>query len=424
MTSNACSGSLDEIDLTSNDLFHLENHAAIFDRLREEDPVHFQKPSANAGGFWNITRYDDIMAVDTNHAMFSASGSMFIEDMPDDFFVSMFLAMDPPRHTVYRSALRPAFTSEHIDSLQNEIRRRTRDTLDALPIGEPFDWVERVSMDLTAHVLATLFDFPSEQRFKLIEWSDLAVLKTTRHADEIIDWEARKQSFLHCLQEFNQIKEARMGREGIDLVSLLATSHGDKPIKPSEFLGNLLMLMFAGSDTTRNSISGSVVAFERFPDQLRLFKENESLLPGAIQEVFRWQTPVAYMRRTATRDCELGGKRVKAKDRVVMWYVSGNRDREMFDRPHEIDIARPNISKHMAFGYGVHRCLGLRLAEMQMRILWQEIIERYERIELLEEPTNVKSTFIKGYSRLMVKLHPRRTASSGIASAGSDRRSQ
>jgi cytochrome P450 len=418
MTSNSGSGSLDEIDLTSNDLFHLDNHAAIFDRLREEDPVHFQKPGANAGGFWNLTRYEDIMAVDTNHAMFSAAGSMFIDDLPDDFFVSMFLAMDPPRHTVYRSSLRPAFTSQHIALLEDEIRRRTRDTLDALPFDEPLDWVERVSMDLTAHVLATLFDFPSERRFKLIEWSDLAVLKTSRHDGEIIDWEARKQSFMHCLQEFNLIKAKRMGHEGIDLVTLLATSHGDKPLKPSEFLGNLLMLMFAGSDTTRNSISGSVVAFERFPEQLRLLKENESLLPGAIQEVFRWQTPVAYMRRTATRDCEIGGKRIKAKDRVVMWYVSGNRDSEMFDRPHEIDIARPNISKHMAFGYGVHRCLGLRLAEMQMRVLWQEIIDRYDRIELLEEPTHVRSTFIKGYSRLMVKLHRRRATSCGRTATG------
>lgn len=397
----------DTLDLTDPDLFRDDRHEAVFDRLRKDEPVYFQRPRDGAPGFWNLTRYDDVLAADTNHGMFSAEGSMFVDDIPDDFFVSMFLAMDPPRHTLYRDALRPAFTSEHIRSMEDAIRRRTCETLDALPFGETFDWVERVSLDLTAHVLATLFEFPSERRLKLTEWSDLAVLKS--HRDGVaIDWSSRKSSFMDCLQEFSAIRAARRDRGGVDLVTLLASSHGDRPLKPSEFIGNLLMLMFAGSDTTRNSISGSVVAFDRFPEQRELLRSDASLLPRAMQEIFRWQSPVAYMRRTAVRDVELAGKRIKARDRVVLWFAAGNRDPARFERPHVIDITRANASKHMAFGYGVHRCLGLRLAEMQMRVLWEELFDRYERIELVGPPEHVRSTFIKGYSRIPVKLHRRR----------------
>jgi cytochrome P450 len=404
------SAPLNSLDLTHPDLFRGDNHVRLFDRLRKEDPVYFQGGSRTAGAFWNITRYADVMSVDTNHTVFSSRNSSFMEDMPDDFVVSMFLAMDPPRHTTFRDALRPAFSTQHLSRLEETIRTRTRAILDALTINEEFDWIDRVSIDLTSHVLATLFEFPSERRHKLIEWSDLTVQKTHGNDGEIVDWTQRKESFMECLREFNAIKAERSAGERTDLVSLLANSHGGKALKPSEFLGNLLMLMFAGNDTTRNSISGSVVAFDRFPDQLRRLRENPDLLGSAVQEVFRWQSPVAYMRRVATVDTEMSGKRIKAGDKVVIWYASGNRDSSVFANPHDFDIKRHNVGKHLAFGYGVHRCIGLRLADLQLRILWQEILDRYESIEVIGEPAHVRSTFIKGYTKLRVKVHARTSA--------------
>jgi cytochrome P450 len=400
---------LDGLDLAATDLFHGERHERVFDHLRREDAVHYQHARGCRPAFWNVTRFEDVMAVDTNHAVYSSRNSSFMEDMPEDFLVSMFLAMDPPRHTAYRDAVRPAFTAAHVATLGADIRTRTAAILDALPVGEAFDWVGRVSIDLTSHVLASLFAFPVERRHKLVEWSDLAVLRTAERGGAELDWEARKAEFIACLQEFDAIRRARAGRDGIDLVSLLASTHAPTPLKPSDFLGNLLMLMFAGNDTTRNSITGGVVAFDRFPAQWRRLRADpQRLLPGALQEIFRWQSPVAYMRRTAVVDAELGGKRIKAGDKVVIWYASGNRDDAVFPDPHAFDIERRNAGKHLAFGHGVHRCIGLRLAELQLRILWEEVLARFERIEVLAPPVPVDSTFIKGYSRLMVRVHPRR----------------
>lgn len=398
---------LDAIDLERTDLFADDAHEEIFDLLRAHDPVHYKHATSGAGAFWNVTRYDDVMAVDTNHAVFAARDSTFMEDMPDDFTVSMFLSMDPPQHTVYRDALRPVFSAQHVATLEAAIRARTATILDELPVGEAFDWVSRVSIELTSHVLAALFDFPVERRHKLVEWSDLAVLKSLRQGGDPVAWEERKASFLACLQEFSAIRAARANGTGADLVTLLAASHHPRALKPSEFLGNLLMLMFAGNDTTRNSISGSVLAFHRFPGQLERLRAEMGLLPNAMQEVFRWQTPVAYMRRVAAMETELRGKRIKAGDKVVIWYAAGNRDASVFPDPHRFDIGRENAARHLAFGYGVHRCLGIRLAELQMRVLWEELLARFERIEVVQPPEPARSNFIKGYSSMSVRLVPR-----------------
>lgn len=394
----------DRIDLTSPDLFRGEHHAHVFDYLRENDPVHLQM-SADGGSFWNVTRYEDIFAVDTNHAVFSSRNSSFINDMPRDFLVSMFLAMDPPRHTIYRDTVKPAFAAAHIATLEGTIREKTRLVLDALPIGEEFDWVSHASVELTSYVLAAMFDFPAEHRHKLIRWSDLTVEKPDQPDGSMMSWDKRKDGFMECLREFNELKEQRRGNRGIDLVTLLAGAHGSKPLKPSEFIGNVLMLLFAGNDTTRNSMSGSVVAFDRFPRELHRLQGDSSLLGSAVQEIFRWQSPVAYMRRVAVVDTELGGKRIKAGDKVAIWFASGNRDDRVFERPHDFDITRKNVNKHMAFGHGVHRCIGLRLAEMQLRILWEEILVRFSSVEVVAEPRHVPSSFIKGYAQLPVILH-------------------
>ncbi|MDC8016155.1 cytochrome P450 [Tahibacter soli] len=397
---------IEAIDLTCPRLFHDDNHEAVFDRLRAEDPVHLQHGS-DSGAFWSVTRYDDAMAVDTNHKVFSSRDISLVEDMPEGFDISMFLAMDPPRHTAYREALKPLFSAIHVATLEDGIRARTRAILDELPVGETFDWVERVSIELTSFVLSTLFDFPFEERHRLIEWSDRAVLKNAREDGASLRWEDRQADLMECLREFTRIKDERAGGDRSDLVSVLAHGHGQKFLRPSEFLGNILLMIVAGNDTTRNSITGGVVALNRFPDEYRRLRDDRSLLAGAVAETFRWQSPVAYMRRTAAFDTQLGGKRIRAGEKVLIWYASGNRDASVFDDPHAFRIDRKNVAKHLSFGFGVHRCIGLRLADLQLRVLWEELLDRFDAVETVGEPTYTPSTFIKGYSHLPVRLHRR-----------------
>jgi len=392
-----------DTDLTAVNLFQGRRHEAVFDRLRREDPVFYQAESAS-GPFWNITRYEDVMAADTDHRVFSSRDLSLVENLPAGFNISMFLAMDPPRHTFYRDGLKAFFSQQRMRSFEEQIRERVQAILDALPEGETFDWVEAVSIELTSYVLAALFDFPFEQRHKLIEWSDLAVLRNARDTGASLGWEQRQAGLMACLAEFESIRQQRAGTGNQDLVSILATCHGQKFLRPSEFLGNILLLIVAGNDTTRNSASGGVLALNEFPAQFDRLRRDPSLLSGFVSETFRWQTPLAYMRRTAAVDTELGGRTIRAGEKVLLWYASGNRDESVFADPHQFIIDRPNINRHLSFGFGVHRCIGLRLAELQLRILWEEILARFEDVSVVAEPTYTPSTFIKGYTHLPVRV--------------------
>jgi cytochrome P450 len=399
--------SVDAIDLTAPDLFCRDRHEAVFDRLRAEDPVHWQ-PDSQSGPFWNITRYEDVMAADIDYQVFSSRDISLVEDMPEGFDISMFLAMDPPRHTVYRDALHTLFSPAHLSTLEQGLRRHTAAVLDALPLGERFDWVEHVSIEITSYVLATLFRFPLERRRQLIEWSDMAVLKNSRENGASVAWETRQGRLMECFHEFYGSRQQRDPGDDTDLVSVLANRHGLAFLKPSEFFGNILLMIVAGNDTTRNSITGGVVALNRFPGEYDRLRDDPRLLSTTIAEMFRWQSPVAYMRRTAACDTRLHGRYIREGDKVLLWYASGNRDESVFEDPHAFVAGRRNVAKHLSFGFGVHRCLGLRLAYMQLRVLWEEIMARFERVEAVGEPIYLPSTFIKGYSHLDVVLHPRR----------------
>ena len=382
-----------------------------FDELRSNDPVHLSEDSPY-GPYWSITRYGDIKEVDMAHEVFSSDaylGGIVIEDAifgdpNSEHFIANFITMDPPHHAPQRKAVANIVRPESLQNFETIIRGRTQRILDDLPVGEPFNWVPKVSIELTTQMLATLFDFPFEDRHKLTRWSDMA---TAEPGSPLVEnQEQRFAELFECLDYFKRLREQRRsGPASFDLLTMMARDAATKEQPDHEFLGNLLLLIVGGNDTTRNSMSGSILAFHQFPQELEKLKANPKLLGSAVSEVIRWQTPLAHMRRTAKVDYELGGKTIKAGDKVVMWYYSGNYDGEAFDEPYAFKVDRPNVRQHLSFGFGIHRCLGMRLGELQLRILWEEILARWSHIEVLEEPTRVHSNFVNGYTDMMVKIH-------------------
>ena len=379
-----------------------------FERLRAEDPVHFNY-SDIAGRFWSLTKYEDIKKVDSDWQNFSSAngitlGLPFDADLPEGALgITTFIAQDPPVHDVQRKTVSRAVAPNNLVAMEALIRERTCRVLDALPEGETFDWVDTVSIELTTMMLATLFDFPFEDRRKLTRWSDVT-FAIPQPGGIIESEEERRAELLECLAYFTQLREERLKNPGSDLVSMLAHGEDTKDMSPMNYLGNLLLLIVGGNDTTRNSMTGSVYALNQFPDQYDKLIAKPELIPQMVAELIRWQTPLAYMRRTANNDCEIGGKQIKQGDQILMWYASGNRDAAVFDNANELDIERPNARQHLSFGFGIHRCMGNRLAEMQLRILWEEILTRFEKIEVQAEPQRTFSSFVNGYTYLPVKV--------------------
>ncbi len=359
------------------------------------------------GPYWSITKYNDIMAVDTNHQVFSseaALGGIAIIDQGAELRLPMFIAMDPPKHDAQRKVVSPIVSPMNLATMEPLIRGRVQQILDGLPRGETFDWVDRVSIELTTQMLATLFDFPFEDRRKLTYWSDIAT--TIPAPGMLVETEEEKLSILmECLGYFTRLWNERVNAPpGGDLISMLAHGESTRNMSPEEYLGNLILLIVGGNDTTRNSISGSVLAMHRNPDEFAKLKANPDLIPSMVSETIRWQTPLAHMRRTALEDFELSGQTIKKGDKVIMWYVSGNRDETVIERPDEYIIDRERPRQHMSFGFGIHRCVGNRLAELQLKIIWEEILARFDRIEVMAEPERVPSPFVKGYLNLLVRI--------------------
>ena len=400
---------LEDFQVADVGLFTSDTHWPWFERLRREDPVHWCAES-EFGPYWSVTRFNDIIAVDGNHEVFSSSselGGVAIIDSPEPRSTTSFIGLDPPDHDAERRVVAPMFSSASMASLAPLIRERAAKILDELPIGETFDFVDRVSVELTSQMLATLFDFPFEHRRLLPRASDLIL--GTPGPDGLLATEAERQAEMFAT--FGRFvglwNERRFAPPRSDLISMLAHDAATGGDDPYGYMGNIVLLTVAGSDTTRHSITGALLALNENPDQYRRLRENPGLLETAVPEIIRWQSPVAHMRRTALADIELGGKQIRKGDKVVMWYVSGNRDDTVIETPDAFVIDRPRPRQHVAFGFGVHRCVGNRLAEMQLRIVWEEILSRFPRIEIMDEPRRLRSNFVKGYESMPVRIPAR-----------------
>ena len=401
---------LEKIDVSDSELFETDTHWRWFERLRKEAPVHYCAAS-DFGPYWSVTRYHDIVQVEKNPEIYSSARSIVVGD-PDPAFPleAGFIPMDGEKHQAHRKVVQPVASPRNLTVLEPLIRERVREILGELPVGETFDWVDRVSIELTTGMLATLFDFPYAERRKLTHWSDMATASPLQAGVWTATEEARKTELMQCLAEFTELWKQRANRpptERLDFVTALANADATRDMDPLEYLGTLILLIVGGNDTTRNSITGGVLALNENPHEFQKLRDDPSLIPNMVSEIIRWQTPLAHMRRTATQDTQLAGQAIAKGDKVVMWYVSANRDDAVFDAPDEFRIDRENARQHLSFGIGVHFCMGSRLAEMQLRVLWEEMLARFRDVEVVGAPQRVRSNFVKGYTYLPVRIHPR-----------------
>jgi cytochrome P450 len=405
--SAASSVSLDAIDVSNPQIYQDDTWYPYFARLRRDDPVHYVRES-RYGPYWAVTKYKDIMQVEVNHQIYSSAselGGIQIEEQPKGMDRPSFIRMDPPKHDEQRKVVSPVVAPGNLANMEGLIRERTIKVLEGLPRGETFDWVDRVSIELTTMMLATLFDYPWEDRRQLTYWSDVVICNVNSPESPVHSEEERFAELTKMAQALGALYNERAQMPPrFDLLSMLAHGAATREMPIREFMGTLGLLIVGGNDTTRNSMSGGLHALSQHPGEYQKLRDDPSLIPGMVSEIIRYVTPVIHMRRTAKEDAELGGKQIKKGDKVVIWYVSGNRDPEAIENPDTFIIDRARPRQHLSFGFGIHRCVGNRLAELQLKILWEELLPRFPKIEVMGPPQRVYSNFIHGIRSLPVRI--------------------
>ena len=397
---------VDPLDVSRAELYRDDTWRAPFARLRAEAPV-YRCEDSDYGPYWSVSTYKPIVEAESLPELFSSeAGGITIADADPETEVKMpmFIARDRPVHTGQRRTVAPAFTPSEMQRMSADIRGRTAEVLDTLEWNTEFDWVDSVSIELTTQMLAILFDFPWDDRRKLTFWSDwMGDIELFRDASKR---EERLGHIYECGAYFQRLWDAKVGKpQTPDLISMMIHSDAMAEMDHNEFIGNLILLIVGGNDTTRNTMSGVAYGLDLYPAERAKLEADPSLIPGAVSEFIRWQTPLAHMRRTATQDAELGGQRIRAGDKLALWYLSANRDESVFGpNADEVQVDRPNARRHLAFGHGIHRCVGARLAELQVGILLEEMAKRRMRVNVLGEPTRVSACFVHGYRKLPVEI--------------------
>jgi cytochrome P450 len=394
---------VEDLDPSNQDIYFNNLHDSYFERLRKEDPVHFCKKS-EFGPYWSITKYADIVEIEKNPHLFSARGGFTIVDIPSDTKFRSFLTMDPPEHKTRRQAITPMVSLSNLNRIEDHISRLVTETLDNLPINEPFDWVEKVSIEISIKVLALMMGVPVQDSSKLIRWSDIAST-VPRVGTDIETLDQLYFQLQDCYSYFSDLLGKHSSSPGENnFISMLAHQAKNEKLHPEELFVTILALILAGNDTTRHSITASGLLLHQFPEQRKFLYSDPSLLKSAVPEIIRFQTPVAHFRRTATEDILFRGKEIKKNDKIILWFISANRDEDEIENPKEFIINRKNPDHHLSFGSGIHKCIGRNIALMELEILWNEIIRRKWHVEPISEPTRVKSNIVHGFSSLNVTI--------------------
>lgn len=416
---------LADVDLSDIDGFADLRGFAQLDTLRAEDPVHWN-PEPDGQGFWAITRYHDIWAVDRDAETFTSEKFVGLEDVDDDLqdFRRSMLETDGSRHAALRKLIHREFTPRNLmKNYEGFLRQLTKQTIDrafaaAADNGGEIDFVKMISADFPIQVLARLLDVPNEDTDQLIAWGNEMVANTDPdyakvradldESDQYRHLPFRSPTVQDVWDYGNDLRKQRIGGDGIDLISILANRMPEDgvPLSQQDFNNYFSLLVIAGNETTRHAISNSMLGLIEQPDQMRLLKEKPELITPAVEELLRWAVPVYHFRRTATRDVELGGKEIKQGDKVVMWFASGNRDDAVFEEPYSIDVARTNVD-HVTFGKGSpHLCLGNGLARLEIRLMFEELLPRLAEIELAGDVQRIRSNFVNGIKGFPVRITP------------------